>query len=76
MPTMSEEPKESIEPGVYRHFKGGYYLVLFSAVHSETREEYVVYRPLYNSGEAYVVRPRAMFEEKISPTQHRFEFAT
>lgn len=61
-------------PGVYLHYKGRYYLVLFTAVHSETREEMVVYRPLYESDEAFVVRPRAMFEQEVLPGQRRFTF--
>ena len=32
--------------GVYRHFKGRCYLVVDVARHSETLEEYVVYRQL------------------------------
>ena len=32
---------------VYRHFKGDNYLVVDIARHSETKEEYVVYRRLY-----------------------------
>ena len=39
---MSEE----IRPGRYRHFKGKEYEVLGVARHSETEEEYVVYRQL------------------------------
>ena len=35
---------------VYRHFKGDCYLVEDVARHSETGEEYVVYRKLYGDG--------------------------
>jgi hypothetical protein len=34
-------------PGVYRHYKGQRYEVLGVARHSETEEEFVVYRALY-----------------------------
>lgn len=53
-----------IEPGVYRHFKGRYYLVLGEALHSETEEEMVVYQPLYGA-QRWFVRPKAMFLEKV-----------
>ena len=33
--------------GVYKHFKGNYYLVEDVAYDSETKEEMVVYRRLY-----------------------------
>ncbi len=45
-------------PGVYRHYKGGLYRVLFLARHSE--EEVVVYQALYGE-KGYWVRPLALF---------------
>jgi hypothetical protein len=36
-----------MKPGRYRHYKGKDYEVLGVARHSETEEEYVVYRQLY-----------------------------
>ena len=49
---------------VYRHFKGDYYLVEDLARHSETSEEYVVYRKLYGDGSLWV-RPLAMFLSEV-----------
>ena len=49
---------------VYRHFKGDHYLVIDVARHSETGEEYVVYRKLYGDGGLWV-RPLAMFLEPV-----------
>ena len=36
--------------GVYRHFKGNYYLVEDVAKDSETGQEMVIYRQLYGDG--------------------------
>ena len=55
---------EAIRPGVYRHFKGNRYRVLFTARHSETEEELVVYQALYGEG-GYWVRPAAMWNEEV-----------
>ncbi len=53
-----------VEPGRYRHFKGGEYQVLGTARHSETLEPMVVYRPLYGDG-ALWVRPAAMWNQWV-----------
>ncbi|MDY4231157.1 MAG: DUF1653 domain-containing protein [Candidatus Faecousia sp.] len=49
---------------IYRHFKGNYYLVEDVAQHSETGEEYVVYRKLYGDGSLWI-RPKAMFLSEV-----------
>lgn len=49
--------------GVYRHYKGGYYLVLGTCTHSETKEIMVRYRPMGGTGEW--VRPMTMFNETV-----------
>ena len=49
---------------IYKHFKGNYYLVEDIAKHSETGEEYVVYRQLYGNGELWI-RPLDMFLEEV-----------
>jgi hypothetical protein len=58
-----------IKPGKYRHYKGGKYEVIGIAKHSETLEDIVVYRALYNSDEfgnnALWVRPSRMFSEDV-----------
>lgn len=47
-----------IKSGVYRHYKGDYYLVLGLARHSETEEEMVVYVGLIQKpGPRLNVRP-------------------
>lgn len=53
-----------IKPGKYRHFKGNLYEVLFTATHSETMEQMVVYRALYGEGGLWV-RPASMWTEHV-----------
>ena len=49
---------DTLEPGPYRHFKGGHYDVVGEARHSETEERLVVYRSADGS---LWVRPLDMF---------------
>lgn len=49
---------------VYRHFKGDNYLVVDVAKHSETGEDYVVYRRLYGDGGLWI-RPLEMFLSEV-----------
>ena len=55
--------------GKYRHYKGKEYEVLGVAAHSETLEELVVYKALYNiegkGKDTLWVRPKEMFEEEV-----------
>lgn len=55
---------DSFKTGKYRHYKGGEYQVIDTAIHSETEELLVVYRPLYGQQKLWV-RPYAMFFEKL-----------
>ena len=50
--------------GIYRHFKGDYYIVVDIACHSETGEEYVVYRSLYGECKLWI-RPVDMFLSEV-----------
>ena len=55
--------------GVYKHFKGKYYIVEDVALHSETNEKYVVYRQLYGNNELFV-RPYDMFMSKVDKIKY------
>lgn len=57
--------------GVYRHYKGDYYIVESVAHHSETGEELVIYRGLYDNGKMYCARPKDMFLSEIEPEKLR-----
>ena len=53
-----------LKPGLYRHFKGNLYRLLYVAKHSETLEPMVVYQALY--GEMGIwVRPAQMWNEWV-----------
>lgn len=67
---------QALRKGIYRHFKGNLYQLVDQARHSETLEEYVVYRVLYGERGLWV-RPLAMFAEQIERDGRqiaRFEF--
>lgn len=57
--------KTTIRTGRYRHFKGNMYRVLYTARHSETMEELVVYQALYGE-QGIWVRPAAMWNELVN----------
>lgn len=64
--------------GVYKHFKGDYYLVEDVALNSEDKSEYVVYRRLYGDGSLWI-RPKEMFLSEVDHTKYpevkqRFRF--
>ena len=64
--------------GIYRHFKGNYYLVEDIAKDSETEEDVVVYRKLYGDCGLWV-RPVSMFlsevdKEKYPETEQKYRF--
>lgn len=53
-----------LKPGLYRHFKGNLYRLLYVAKHSETLEPMVVYQALYGAMGIWV-RPAAMWNEWV-----------
>ena len=66
----------TVKPGRYRHFKGNEYTVIGVARHSETEEQFVVYRQEYGEHGLWV-RPKAMFLETVEVNGQmvpRFEY--
>ncbi len=55
-------PLPTTPPGLYRHYKGGWYEVLDTVRCSETLRGMTLYRALYG-GQGLWVRPAAMFAE-------------
>lgn len=68
--------ENKIKLGKYRHYKGKEYQVIGVAKHSETGEELVVYKKLYDDY-ALWVRPYLMFIEEVEVNGQkvpRFEY--
>ena len=64
--------------GIYRHFKGDYYLVEEIAKDCETLEDVVIYRKLYEDGSCWV-RPLKDFigevnKEKYPKVEQKYKF--
>ena len=62
--------------GIYQHYKGQLYQVLYTARHSETLEKYVVYQTLYGKYDIWI-RPEKMFKETVlikNKKTKRFKF--
>lgn len=55
-------PLTPTPPGLYRHYKGGWYEVIDTVRCSETLQPLVLYRALYGA-QGLWVRPAAMFNE-------------
>lgn len=59
--------------GIYRHFKGNIYIVEDIAYDSETMNEVVVYRALYEDNKLYV-REKSMFLEEVNRNGQKYRF--
>lgn len=70
-----------VKLGKYKHYKGNFYEVIGVAKHSETKEELVIYKGLYEDEEfgknPTWARPTKIFLEKVEVNGKeipRFEF--
>lgn len=55
--------------GIYKHFKGDYYIVEDIAIDSETNEKIVIYRALYGDNTLYA-RGYDMFTSKVDKEKY------
>ena len=65
-----------MQKGLYKHYKGNYYAVLYVGRDSETLEEVVVYQAQHGEHEVWV-RPKKMFQQNVEiehETVARFTF--
>jgi molecular chaperone GrpE (heat shock protein) len=66
----------TIKPGIYKHYKGGEYKVIFEVKNSETKEIEVIYQDVSDESKIWV-RPKSMFLEEVEidgQKKPRFEF--
>ena len=54
----------------YKHYKGNIYKIIALGNHSETEEDMIVYQSIKN-GDVWI-RPKKMWNEKITPDTLRF----
>lgn len=55
--------------GIYRHFKGGLYKVLYTAQHTETGEQLVIYQSI-NDKDKIFARPYEMFLSEVDKEKY------
>lgn len=61
---MVPQPNE-----IYKHFKGNLYRIVTLAIHTETKEQMIVYQALYGEYQIFV-RPLAMFMEPVDKEKY------
>lgn len=59
--------------GIYKHFKGDYYILIDIAYDSETMNKVIIYRALYEDNKLYV-RPYDMFFEEVNKNNQKYRF--
>lgn len=59
--------------GIYKHFKGDFYILEDIIYHSETCEKMVAYRQLYGDNKLWC-RPYEMFFEEVNKNGQKYRF--
>ena len=71
---MSDFSRESVKPGVYKHFKGNVYHVLGVSENTETKELTVVYIPQYGEHKGKLSnRSLTMFLEEVDRPEFNYK---
>jgi thioredoxin 1 len=63
---------EALKQATHRHYRGGYYKVIGTALHTETQEKLVVYEHVFPHEKALYVRPADMFYGNLEDGTVRF----
>jgi thioredoxin 1 len=63
---------EALKLATHRHYKGGLYRVIGTALHTETKEKLVVYEHVFPHEKALYVRPADMFYGNLEDGSLRF----
>ncbi len=59
--------------GIYKHYKGDFYIVEDIIFHSETQEKMVAYRALYDDNKLWC-RPYEMFLDEVNKNGQKYRF--
>lgn len=59
--------------GIYKHYKGNFYLTLDVAFHSETGEKMIIYKALYDDLKIWC-RPYSMFLDEVNKNGQKYRF--
>jgi len=57
------------KPGLYRHFKGNYYLSIANVIHSEDETSFILYMPVVDKENKLWVRPAELFLSSVETDQ-------
>lgn len=68
---LSDQAKTIVPGSMYRHFKGDAYVVVGVGKHTETLEEFVVYKLVDQSDDVLCLRPLALFLDTVDRDGYR-----
>lgn len=63
---------EALCIATHRHYKGGLYKYLFTALHTETGEAMIIYQHVWPHRQAYFARPASIWNKLLPSGGERF----